>query len=253
MLRSRSMVGTRAASWLSLTLAPIFLPQALLSRAKIPRLPEAVGPRSGRVGHDRGRLRLMVLGESTAVGVGIGHLSDGIPVKVAEALSASVGARVDWRVIGRGHGMTAKKAHDALAAMETEVFDGAVVLLGVNDVFRFTGLGRWRRAVVCVVNHLRSRGCRFVVFSAVPPVGRFPALPLPLRAVLGLRAALLDAALERLSLETGLFTHCPVAFGMEAAHVASDGIHPSREGYALWAAQLASLCIRCCHPTGAWS
>lgn len=238
----RTIALKQFASWLSLATVPVILPQAKFVRSRIPRLPEAAGPRSGSAGHHGGRLRLAVVGESTVVGVGIAHLSDGVPAKVAEEVSASTGMRVAWRAIGCGHGMTALRAHDALVAKEVEGFDGAVVLLGVNDVFRFTGLARWRGAVASLANELRSRGCRFVVFSAVPPVGRFPALPLPLRAVLGLRAELLDAALEQQSRETGLFTHCPIEFGAQAAHVASDGVHPSLEGYALWATQLSKTC-----------
>lgn len=238
----------RVASRLSLATAPIILPQAKFVRNRVPRLPEAAGPRSGHVGHGGVPLRLAVLGESTAVGVGIAHLADGVPAQVAAEVAALTGTQVIWRAIGRGHGMTVRRALDAFVATEPERFDGAVVLLGVNDVFRFTRLSEWNSAVTALAAELRSRGCRFVVFSALPPIGKFPALPWPLRAVLGLRGRLLDAQLERLSRVAGLFGYCPIRFGSEAAHVASDGVHPSVAGYALWANQLARNCAAHCDP-----
>ena len=53
-------------------LGPVLLAQGLRMRRVALRLPEAAGPREGRVGEPRGRpLRLLFLGDSSAGGVGV--------------------------------------------------------------------------------------------------------------------------------------------------------------------------------------
>src|SRR5688572_18363765 len=57
---------------------------------------------------------------------------------------------------------------------------------------------RWRRDLTQLIADLRRRvGAAPVVLASVPPMGRCPAFPQPLRGVLGLRAAALDRAAQR--------------------------------------------------------
>ena len=70
-----------------------------------------------------------------------------------------------------------------------------VLALGVNDVLRFNAPGRWTRDLTQLIADLRERvGTAPVVLASVPPMGRFPAFPQPLRAVFGWRATALDRA-----------------------------------------------------------
>ena len=52
-----------------LMLSPLLVAQALLTRARLPRLPEPDGERHGVVG-EGAPLRLLILGDSSAAGVG---------------------------------------------------------------------------------------------------------------------------------------------------------------------------------------
>jgi lysophospholipase L1-like esterase len=65
-------------------------------------------------------------------------------------------------------------------------------------------------------------------------VGRFPALPHPLRGVLGLRARLLEAALHRLARGTDGAVHVPLPALAGNHFFCEDRFHPSEEGYAVW-------------------
>ncbi len=203
------------------------------------RLPEAAGSRVGEAHVNLGAdtLRVAIVGESTAVGVGASTLDEALPGHIARALAAQTGKNVTWDVLG-GNGMTVKRVLSSVRAQEGGRYDAAVVLLGVNDVFRLTSIKAWRLNLRLLGESLAERGCRVIVFSAVPPIGQFPALPQPLRAILGIRAALLDQHLAKLAAELPGAVHCGVRFPTDPAYVATDGVHPSTDGYRDWAQQL---------------
>lgn len=220
---------------------PLLSLQAKAVRKRVPRLPDAAGLRSGiapgRPG--AGTLRVAIIGESTAVGVGVATLDEALPGHFARALVERTGMTVSWTVIG-GNGLTAKRVLSRLEQTEREPFDIALLLLGVNDVFRLTPIRAWRAHVRALVECVARRGCPRVVFSAVPPIGHFPALPRLLRASLGVRAALLDHHLQRLARELPGAAYCAVSIPLEAAYVAEDGVHSSSAGYRVWAQCLAA-------------
>jgi lysophospholipase L1-like esterase len=60
----------------------------------------------------------------------------------------------------------------------------------------------------------------------------FPALPQPLRGVLGARARLLDAALARLPSRLVDVAHVPIPVDATPELFCGDGFHPSEAGYA---------------------
>lgn len=232
----------RIASALSIALlAPVLVAQGRRVRRTTPRLPEAPGPRTGQVAGRGEPLRLLVLGESTAAGVGAADHQEGLAGQVAASLSAASGRPVHWRVLGR-NGATAAVTREALLAPATELSaDVAVIALGVNDTLRLHAPARWTADLRRLIADVRARcGPIPVVLAAVPPMGRFPGLPQPLRGVLGLRAAVLDRAAARLAWQLDAVHHVPVPLPPEevARFFCADRFHPSPHGYAQWGAAL---------------
>jgi lysophospholipase L1-like esterase len=213
-------------------LAPLLLAQGLVVRRRALRLPEAAGPRAGEAGQGP-RLRLLVLGDSAAAGVGaatqdealVGHLRDRFTRR----------HRVDWRLVATS-GHTAADVLRALDALDGPGVDLAVTSIGVNDVVAHTSVRRFRRTIGDVVDGLRRRGASGIVLSGVPPMGRFPLLPQPLRRVLGARATELDAVLADVARERDA-VHLPMHFasGLGPEHMAADGFHPGPAIYRAWA------------------
>jgi lysophospholipase L1-like esterase len=235
----------RLASSASLLLLPVLIVQGRRVRRATPRLPEAAGPREGRAAGAGPALRLLVVGESTAAGVGADNHDEALAGQAARALAGRTGRAVTWRVLGR-NGATAALCRTVLLAEAAEPVeaDVAVIALGVNDTLRFHAPGRWRRDLRHLAAAIRARcGPVPVVLAGVPPVGRFPALPQPLRGVLGLRAALLECAARRLAAELANARYVDVPPLEEAVDVyfAADGFHPSPRGYAAWAGAIADV------------
>jgi lysophospholipase L1-like esterase len=240
-------MGELALRLVSLPLAPLAYAQGRRVRASLPPPRVAAGDPFGLEqppeASTAAPLGLLVLGESPVAGCGIALHRDALAAHIATALAEAARAPVAWRAIG-AIGITARRA---AREMELNVaaasrVDLAVVALGVNDVLGQTSARAFARDLAAVITmiHRHHQGVP-VVLAGVPPVGCFPALPQPLRALLGWRASWLDRAAERLARrsEKLAYVRSRIERG-DRALFAADGFHPSPLGCAAWARELAA-------------
>lgn len=217
-------------------LGPLLLLQGLHVRRVTPRLPEPPGPRSGRAGKGA-PLRLLVAGDSAAVGVGAASHDEALAGRLVAELSAR--RALVWQLEGRT-GYTTVDMYAHLAALPEDRFDVVVLSLGVNDVTAGIGRRRWLARQSALADLLQARFApRALLFTALPPMHHFPALPQPLRWYLGARARDFNAALaDWLPRHAGCHLVAP-DFRPDPAHIASDGFHPGPAAYAAWATRVA--------------
>ena len=258
-------MGTRV---LGPFLLPVLYVQGRRVRRTMPRLPEPPGERTGRCGlppstnvmnpaaddtaHDDARhdahphthghaLRLLIVGDSAAAGVGAPSQEVALLGQLVDALSTD--GPVDWRLEART-GASAAGTRLHLAKLAPQPFDVAVTSLGLNDVTGGRAPADVVADLVAVVELLRSRfGVRHVVVSGIPPLGEFPSLPQPLRGYLGRRAKAVDDAFAAWSATAPDVEHLLLDFARDQAAVpsamAADGFHPGPALYAIWARALA--------------
>ncbi|TWC29635.1 lysophospholipase L1-like esterase [Pseudomonas sp. SJZ079] len=227
--------------WLAaLPSLPLAVPLAILARRTALRLAPAAGPRRGVVGADLPGepLRLLLLGESTVVGVGAGCLQHALVGCLAQALAARHGRPVLWRACGENGIRVTQACERLLPQVLDDHVDLALLLFGVNDTTGFTSMRRWQSSLTRVTDELAAGGAR-VAFCGVPPLQHFTALPWLLRRLLGARAALLDARLRQVAERSGA-GYYPLRLRFSAAYLALDGFHPSSLGYSVWAQSLAA-------------
>lgn len=233
-------------------LLPLLILQGRRTRRITPRLPEAAGPRDGIAGtqHGTGALTLIAIGESPVAGVGVATQQEAITAQLAEILSHDVQRPVQWRAIGR-NGVTAREAHQLLLSkVAQQPTDIVFVAFGVNDTTAFRPVGQWRNDIRSLLEAI-DRRCMpgMILLSGVPPMAHFPALPQPLRWVMGLKAAALDAAVRDIAntmpqLHARLL-HVPVAIDpADSSVMASDGYHASAKGCRVWAGLIAEAYIK---------
>lgn len=232
-----------------LALAPVLLWQGRQVRRSALRLPEAAGPRQGveepemTFNAEREPLRLAVLGDSSAAGVGVAHQHQALAQPLAAALAHRLARPVAWRLLAQtGH--TAAEALTHLQASPPEPTDWLLVIVGVNDAVAQTPAARFMATLDAIDTWGRAHlGLRHTLHSALPPMDQFPLLPWPLRSVLGRDARRLDAAARsRVSCAAGRH-HAPLPTlpAPAAQWMAEDGFHPGRAGYAAWAEHLAGF------------
>lgn len=217
-------------------LLPLLLGQALAVRRKAQVLPEPTGARSGVSGGGP-PLRLLIVGDSSAAGVGVSSQPQALSGQLVNALSPHF--QVSWQLEAKT-GATTRSTLTALSGLEPARFDVAILALGVNDVTRMTTQTQWLTRQKALFDLLRGRfGVGRIIASGVPPMGAFPLLPEPLRWVLGCQAARFDTALAGLAAQSRDLRHIPFDFPPHPDIFASDGFHPSARSYTSWANVLA--------------
>lgn len=209
---------------------PVLLTQGLYVAARASRLPEAEGPRTGTLGSGPD-LRMLVLGDSSAAGVGVRRQEDALGGQLAQALSDRF--TVHWEV-NAVSGATTASTLARLDAVPAGACDVAVIALGVNDAKNGVSLSRWRRNYSALLQRLKAGGATRIFVSGLPPLGLFPLLPQPLRGVLGKRAARFDAVLAQLAAAQGA-VHLAFDLPFDAGLMAEDGFHPGPRVYTAWA------------------
>lgn len=211
---------------------PILVTQGPWVKWNTVRLQEPVGARSGVVG-DGPDLRLLIVGDSSAAGVGVTTQSQALSGQIAKQLAGHV--RLDWQLVARC-GDTTPMARRRVQAAQPRRADVAVVGLGVNDVLRGTSQARWLGQTQALVDHLTDQlGVGHVYLSGLPPVSQFPRLPNPLRWTLGHRAAQFDSALRQMLIGQDRATMIPADMTLGADVMSADGFHPGPKVYAAWA------------------
>lgn len=206
-------------------LAPVVLAQAARLRRATPDLAAPEGPRTG----GKGKLRLVVLGDSTAVGTGTSSLDDALPGRLGRLL----GAR--WRVVGRNGATAADLLRDGIDDAAGGPADLAVLVVGWNDAMRLRSPKAFARDLNALLDRLRAASpVGRIVIVAPPAFGDFAVLPEPLRSALRDAAAGIAEVCARVAAERRV----TLAPGFDGRSVSSDRFHPDGEGYAAMAEEI---------------
>ena len=222
----------------AVAMAPLLLAQGLRVRRTAMRLPEPPGPRSGTAG-DGPPLRLLVAGDSAAAAVGAASQDEGLSGAIVRALEGRF--RVSWEVRAKT-GLRTAQVLRRLESGPDSPFDVAVLSLGVNDV-----TGGTRSADFVAQQHrlaavLRARyAVQLTVLTGLPPMHAFPALPQPLRWVLGERARAFTRLLESVAESAPGCTVLTPRLPLDVRYIAVDGYHPGPLAYAEWGREVAAL------------
>ncbi len=223
---------------------PVLLTQGRRLRKSTPRLPDAPLPWHGAVdgGGSEGeggasrRLNLLVIGDSTAAGVGVDHADLGLGGRLAEALAARTGREVHWRAAGR-NGAT---ANDLVRLYLTPALAGPTDLVfltvGANDALALRSARAFRRDIRHIVERtFAAHPEAALLMSSLPAFFRFQLLPDPLRRSLYRHSQSLEATARTLVDAHPRAHMSPPPPPYTEGFFASDDFHPSAIGYKDWA------------------
>lgn len=194
----------------------------------------------GAFGDGDGRaLRFVVLGDSTAAGIGVEDAADAYPTLLAQRLAAATDRRVELAAFGVSGARVADVADEQVPKAVALGPDLVFVGIGANDVTHLTSLGDVRARMERVLRELKATGATVVV--AGPPDMRATAWHQPLRWLAGKRGTQVAGAIEevaraedvrvvQLAEEAGPFFEAD-----PDAHFSSDDFHPGPLGYRRWA------------------
>ena len=216
---------------------PVLVTQGPWVKFNTPRLQEPKGAREGVVGPDLHKdgpdLRLLIVGDSSAAGVGVPSQSQALSGRLAYGLEPYV--RLDWQLVARC-GDTTPMALARVKSAQPRRADVAVIALGVNDITHGTPPKRWIAHMEKLVDYLiRTVGVGHVYISGLPAVSHFPRLPNPLRWTLGHQAVRYESGLRDFVDRRAHASLIPADMPLDASVMAEDGYHPGPKVYAGWA------------------
>ena len=229
-----------------IALAPVLLWQGRQVRRNALRLPEAEGPREGVAGTGKVCLRVLIVGDSSAAGVGAKNQTQALAGRLSEALSQRLGGAVVWQLIARS-GDTTRVSLTAVRKLSLHPADVMVTALGLNDMVAQVSPKIWLARLDKLDRiAVKRAGVKHIVHAGIPPIHSFPLLPNPLRWVLGADALAYNRALSQWVKRWPERWWLPLPFENDqpsdsSVLMAEDGFHPGPAIYALWAEQLAGM------------
>lgn len=217
-------------------LAPVLLWQGHRVRRTALELPEAAGPREGIQG-EGAPVRLLVLGDSAAAGVGVNTQDEAITGRLADALAAQQ-RQVQWQLVARS-GDRLLHLIKALERVPAQPQDLIVISVGINNVLKGTPPERWRQGLEELMKAIDERHTpQRVALCGIPRIQDFPLLPHPLAWVLGVRAQRLNRVTQQVLASRGAnrsaWRYIDMALPLSPEHLAHDGFHPNALSCRLW-------------------
>ena len=226
-------------TWLAF---PVYVWQGLGVRRRTTRMRPAEGPVLHRIEGREPALSLLVLGDSSAASVGVGHSQHGLAAQLSTMISTRTGRSVCWRAAGFNSATSGQIRDHVLPNLSHDPWTHIVLSLGTNDVKNFHSLPRFKREFGGLLYALRAKWPEArIVWSPVIEFSRVPALPDLLGRILEIRAEAINRLGERLCLERGAIPATRLAITDPQAGFSSDGFHASEAGYKAWAEHM--LCF----------
>ena len=225
-------------NWLLPIIGPLLLYQGRRVRSQTLRLPEPKGGRYGEAGDKSKPLRrVLIVGDSAAVGVGCDTLEESVAGQFLAMLSDRF--YVEWQLIGQSS-LTCGGILSLLRATQLKLdgVDTVLISAGVNDVTKGTSPTDWHAAIIRLTGYLQQHcHARQVIYTGLPPMHQFPALPQPLRWYIGGRAQQLNDSLKTHCAAHNGVAYLPLNLPFSPELMARDGFHPSAQAARLWAEQ----------------
>ncbi len=228
------------ASWV---LAPAALYQGLRVRASTVRQTPPLGPQSGTVGEGEPVLRILVIGDSSACGVGVSTVDETLAPQIARVLHDRTSKAVRWQISGSNSATSEQIRDHVVPNLERKPYTHIILSLGTNDMKNYHTVGRFKKAFGGLLYALHAKWPdATLIWSPLIDMKTVPGFPGPLSSILQMRRELVNDMGMRLCRER----YADVAPVLESSNplgYSMDGFHASAAGYAYWAELLAETIL----------
>lgn len=228
-------------TWLAF---PVYVWQGLGVRRRSQRMLPAKGPVRHRIDGAGEPIALLVLGDSSAASVGIGHSDHGLAARLAAKLKDVTGRPVVWRAAGFNSATAGQIRDHVVPNLAPENWTHIVVSVGTNDAKNFHTAARFKREFGGLLYAIRAKWPEArIVWSPVVEMSRVPLLPKALGRILEIRAGLINDMGMQLCAERGAVAASRLPILDPEAGFSADGFHASEAGYGAWADHLLPIVL----------
>jgi lysophospholipase L1-like esterase len=188
-------------------------------------------------------LRLVLLGDSAAIGVGVEWLSETVGGQLARLLADGSSETGERHVLLSSVGVAGSRSTDLATQVARALLgdkpDVAVVLIGAHDATGLRSPEESAEHLGSAVRRLRTAGVQVVV-GTCPDLGAVRSIAQPLRQVTGwmgrrIARAQARAVIDADGIVVDLAEETGAVFRADAGTLCYDGFHPSADGYRVWA------------------
>ncbi|MCR9136307.1 MAG: SGNH/GDSL hydrolase family protein [Alphaproteobacteria bacterium] len=231
-------------SWL---LSPVALYLGLKVRSRTPRLLPPSGPKSGHIGPKRNpAYRILVIGDSSAAGVGVDEISETIGPQLAHILHRETNSAVSWRIAGANSAISEEVRDHVVPNLERETYTHIILCVGTNDMKNFLTDRRFKRGFGGLLYALHAKWPDTpIIWTPMLDMTTVPGLPSLLGRILQMRAGIINRRGRQLCRERHA-TVAPPLQSIDPAGFSVDGFHASAAGYHYWAGVLAQTIVGQC-------
>ena len=224
-------------------LLPLIVIEGRKVRAKAGRLAPPRGPLTGAVDGQGAPIRLLIVGDSSAAGVGVETTSQCLAPELAGELNRLSGRPVAWRMAGSNSATAGQVRDHVVPHLAREPWSHILLTIGTNDAKNFHTASRFKREFGTLLYALKARfPDAAIVWSPVIDMHDVPALTPFLAGMLQRRAARINAVGAQLCFERYAVAAAPLPVH-DPSGFATDGFHASAEGYRAWAAHVAPVLL----------
>ena len=200
-----------------------------------------------KLGSDH-RSTLLVLGDSTGVGIGALKPEDSVPGRLAQLMNATY---VENRAVS---GAVAADIKSQWSGAQLTHYDVILFQVGANDIVKLHRPRKTAHTLLPLLEEAASRSER-VIFITAGNVGAASAIPFFMRTPYRLLSLRYYREFAKIAAQAGVTfinLYQPPQIDPFVAHpskyLAADGFHPSSEGYKLWFEQIEKT-LRAQHET----
>lgn len=239
-------MARRYPAWaplLTWPLYPVYAWQGIATRLRTERLAPPADEPHGSIPGSGDPFRLLVIGDSSAAGVGVDRVADSLAGQLAKLIAEATGRPVVFRAAGANSAVSAQVRDHVLPHVEPRDWTHVVLSLGTNDMKNFHSVPRFKRDFGTLVYALKTRFPEARIYwPEMIDMRRVPAMPPALARILDIRADAFNAKAERLCRERGARL-VPALDNIQRQGFSRDGFHASAAGYRAWAEKLADVIL----------
>ncbi|WP_417430177.1 SGNH/GDSL hydrolase family protein [Halpernia sp.] len=198
-------------------------------------------------------LDVLFIGESTISGVGVKTNSEGFSGALSKILAEKLNKNVRWKVFAKSGFNVKKIATEIILEIPNQNADFIFIGIGGNDAFELTHPENFEKYVKELIKKLKQKFPKTpLVFINFPAVEDFPALTPKLKKLMIKWVKSLQKRMIEIASKESLVYFDPeiITFSiwkeklnldLKLEELFSDGIHPSKISYQLWAEIVAQF------------
>lgn len=190
--------------------------------------------------------RIIVIGEGTAIGLGVSISALAMGGQLARTLSLATGRGVHWTSIGLDKYRLGSAPALIRDTPSIATVDLVIIMAGITDTLMLTSRRRWERAVEDTLSELDGMLSRdaVIVFAEIPPMDNAGSISRAARAASGRHAAALNNMTRRLVFGRKRVLSVPFPRSLhEELWLPESHESPYATMYAIWASAVVTAIL----------